>query len=126
MGGAFLKALKWSTIVVFMIGGLWGMYHASIISDFRFMMVSVLCFGAVYLVYRKWSDMPLKIMLSSMVLIGILGALAQPQYAPLFLYIGTGYELPFEGFFKTWAALVATIGTVLMTLIFWKFDDDGY
>lgn len=126
MGAAFLKALKWSFIVVSMIGGLWGLYHASVISDFRFMMVSVLCFGAVYLVYRRWTDMPLKLMLSSMVLIGILGAIAQPQYAPVWLYIGTGFELPFTGYFKTWAALVATAGTVTMTLVFWKFDDDGY
>jgi hypothetical protein len=126
MGGAFLKALKWSIIVVLMIGGLWGLYHASIVSDFRFIMVSVLCFGAVYLVYRKWSDMPLKVMLGSMALIGLLGAMAQPQYAPLLLFIGTGYELPFEGFFKVWAALVATVGTVLMTFVFWKFDGDDY
>lgn len=124
MGEAIMKAVRWSFLVIFVIGGIWGMHTASVLGDFRYLMATVVFFGVVYIIYKTWGDLHIKVMVGSVLLIVMLGVFAQPQYAPYWYFLATGNEVPFEGYFKTWCALVASVGTIVMSGIFFKYDNE--
>ena len=123
MGSAFIKAIKWAVLFVFVIGGIYGLVTASEQSDIKPVMISVLCFGSVYMMFKSWSDLPGKVMIASAVVVVILAFFAQDQYVPYWVYRYTGENLQW-GFYQIWAALVASIGTLVMVIVFLKFGDD--
>lgn len=122
MGAAILKSMKWVVLNICVIGGIYGLVAASNGNDVKPLMISVLCFGAVYMMFKLWSELPGKIMIASVVILAALAFLAQPQLAPYWLYIYSGVVIK-AGFYMTWAGLVASVGLIIMTAVFWKFDD---
>ena len=127
MSDAFIKSLKWCLLMVFAIGGVYGFSEAGRLEDARYIMISVLSFGAVYMLFQTWSELPGKIMVYSLCIVLGLGVLAQDQYAPFLLYYYTDFDVTeMMGFFRVWTALVVSVGLFLMMLVFYKFDNDGY
>lgn len=127
MVSSFIKSLKWCFLVVFAIGGLYGFSEAGRLEDVRYLMISTLCFGMVYMLFKTWSELPGKIMVYSLCIVLTLGFVSQQQYAPFWLYYYADMDVTaIMGFFRVWAALVFTAGLLLMTLVFYKFDDDVY
>lgn len=127
MVNALTKSMKWCFLMVFAIGGIYGFSEAGRLEDFRYLMISTLCFGAVYMLFRTWSELSNKIMVYSICIILVLGFLAQDPYVPFWLYSLTDIDITgMMGFFRIWAMLTATAGLLLMMVVFYKFDDDGY
>lgn len=122
MSESFIKALKWGVLVSLVICGIYGLSASGAKEDFRYIMVTVLSFGAVSLMFRNWSELPGKIMAFSAVIAAVLAFLAQDAYVPFYYYTITEKIWIFS-FFQSWALLVMTLGVVIMTYIFWKFDD---
>ncbi|MFN3701169.1 MAG: hypothetical protein ACK4VI_06570 [Alphaproteobacteria bacterium] len=119
-----MKSMKWGFLVLMAIIGFWGLSESSRLEDFRYIMASVLAFGVVYLIYRTWADMPYKIMSFSAALIAILAFFAQADYFPVWYLSAAEQPFPIEGYFKIWSILIFTIGCPIMTVVFYKFDDN--
>ena len=127
MVDAFTKSVKWCFLMVFAIGGIYGFSEAGRAEDVRYLMISTLCFGSVYLLFRTWSELSNKIMVYSICIILALGFVAQEQYVPYWLYSFADIDITgIMGFFRVWAALTATAGLALMMAVFYKFDNDRY
>lgn len=73
MGTAFVKSLKWCLLMVFAIGGIYGLSETSRLEDVRYIMISMLCFGSVYMLFRTWSELSGKIMIYSLCIVVGLG-----------------------------------------------------
>jgi len=127
MGNAFNKSLKWCFLMVFAIGGIYGFSEAGRLEDVRYLMISTLCFGSVYLLFRTWSELSAKIMVYSLCIVVTLGFLSQEQFVPFWLYSYADIDITdMMGFFRVWASLTATAGLLMMMVVFYKFDNDGY
>lgn len=126
MGDAFIKSLKWCLLIVFAIGGVYGFSEAGRLEDARYIMISVLSFGMVYMLFRTWSELSGKIMVYSLCIVAGLCFVSQEQYAPFWFYYYTDFDVTeIMGFFRVWATLVVTAGLLMMTAVFYKFDNDG-
>lgn len=121
MSESFIKALKWGVMVVFVIGGIYGLATAGEKDDFRYIMVTVLSFGAVSLMFKNWSELPGKIMVYSVVVVIALAFVAQDTYVPFWFFMTTEKVWTLN-FYQTWGALVMSIGAIVMTFVFKKFD----
>ena len=122
MSDAFIKSLKWGFLVSLVIAGIYGLAASGAKEDFRYIMVTVLSFGAVSLMFRNWRDLPGKIMAVSAAVAAFLAFLAQPDYLSYYYFMMTDQEW-FLSFYQSWAALVMTLGVLIMTVVFWKFDN---
>lgn len=122
MSEALIKAMKWCFLVVLAIGGIYGLAEAGEQEDFRYIMITVLTFGAISLMFRNWRDLPGKIMAFSGVLAFSLAFLANDSFAPYAYYSLTGNMLDL-GYYQIWALLVCSVGYLVMAFVFWKFDD---
>ena len=123
MGAAVIKSIKWVVLNLCVIGGIYGLVAASNGNDVKPLMISVLCFGAVYMMFKLWSELPGKLMIASVVIVAGLAVFAQPQFVPQWLYLYADINIVKLGFYQTWAGLVASIGFLIMSVVFWKFDD---
>jgi len=127
MGNAFVKSLKWCLLIVFTIGGIYGVSETGRLEDVPYLMISLLCFGSVYMLFRTWSELSGKIMVYSLCVVVGLGFLAQEEYVPYWIFNYGDIDITaMMGFFRVWAALTATVGLVIMAVVFYKFDNDGY
>ncbi|MFP4313682.1 MAG: hypothetical protein ACLFR0_05075 [Alphaproteobacteria bacterium] len=122
MNEAFIKALKWGVMVVFVIAGIYGLAAAGEKDDFRYIMATVLSFGAVSLMFRNWSELPGKIMAFSALLVVILAVIARDEILSYYFYRISDQIWPL-GYYQSWAVLAMTLGVITMTFIFKKFDD---
>ncbi len=123
MGDAFLKAVKWSILVVLGIGGFYFFTQSSKYEDIRYMMPGVLCFGAVYTMFKVWSGLNMQALLYSCGIIIALAFLAQDKYIPYWLY-NFGQIYWDYGYFESWAALIGTVGLFSMTIVFYYYNDE--
>ncbi len=127
MIASFIKALKWAVLVAFAIGGVYGLSEAGRLEDARYIMMTVVCFGVVYMMFRIWSDLSSKVMGFSAALVAALALAAHDPYAPFWLYVFADIDLSATmGYFRIWASLVGTIGVLIMTVVFYKYDKDTY
>lgn len=123
MGNAFIQAMQWCVLVILGIAGFYFLSSASDLSDIRNLIAGAACFGAIYMMFRLWKDLPILPLIASSAIISALAFLSQDDYIPSWIY-NYGHYYWGYGYFESLAAFTGTIGLFIMTIVFYHFNDD--
>lgn len=123
MSDAAMKAMKWVFLMMFVILGAFGLYATENTQDMRWLGLCVIGFGTVYLFDKLWTNMNNKTMITSGVLMVLLGTVSFQNVAPTWLFYLTDSLFLFQfTFFQVWAMTTLVFGFLIMFIYYWRFE----
>lgn len=120
MRDAFIRALKWFGVVIFLIGGIGLLHWGDSADSIRPILPAILCLGMAYILGTAFKDLRRRVLLISMIFVTAMAFAS--QYVDTVVYVVTGTQM-YVNFFYGWTALTFVAGVPFMTYVFYKYGD---
>lgn len=116
------RSLKWFVLSIFFVIGAWGVFHANLTGDIKYMGAVVFGWGIAYIKSLLIVKLNRETAIGSLIVWGMTCFLTQTAYVPTWVYSLTDYNLLQHNFFMVWLGMVFILGVPAMMKIFDKYD----